>query len=216
MAGKLLGVSFAYPAPVARAHELAQSVMLDNGAFTAFRRKRPIVDWAPYYAWTDRWLDYSSTWAIIPDEIDAGPDAQDRLVEQWPHGHRGAPVWHTDEPIDRLLELAESWPLICIGSAGAHWKVGGSVWSARLDETFGELERVFSRVPRLHMLRGMAQCGKRWPFHSVDSSSVAQNHWRRRAPLFARCDKEFAAAAYAERFDGVQCPSRWSPQTVPA
>lgn len=209
LAGRNLGVSFAYPSQVEEIHALAQSVMLDNGAFTAFKKGRPIVDWSGYYAWSDRWLDHSSTWAVIPDVINGGPDMQDALLREWPHGGCGAPVWHTDEPIDRLLELSETWPLVCIGSAGEHWQVGGRVWTARMHETFEAVERTFKRTPRFHMLRGLSQCGGPWPFYSVDSSAVAQNHWRRRAPLLAGCGVEFGAAAYADRFDRIQCPARW-------
>jgi hypothetical protein len=212
LAGECLGVSFAYPSQVETIHEIAQSVMLDNGAFTAFKHGRPITDWSPYYKWCDRWLDHSSTWAVIPDVIAEGSQAQDPLVEQWPHGDRGSPVWHTGEPIERLLRLCEKWPLVCIGSTDDHWQVGGRVWTARMHEAFEAVEQTFKRTPKLHMLRGMAQCGGPWPFYSVDSSSVAQNHWRRRAPLLAGCDDEFAAWNYAQRFNAIQCPPRWLPE----
>lgn len=212
LAGRHLGVSFAYPSQVEEIHALAQSVMLDNGIFTAHKKGLRITNWDPYYAWTDEWLDYPTTWAVIPDVISEGSQAQDPLIEQWPHGDRGAPVWHTGEPIERLLRLCEKWPLVCIGSTDDHWQVGGPVWTARMHETFEAIEQTFKRTPRLHMLRGMGQCGGPWPFYSVDSSSVAQNHWRRRAPLLAAIDgAEFGSADYAQRFDIVQCPPNWLP-----
>jgi 2-oxoglutarate dehydrogenase complex dehydrogenase (E1) component-like enzyme len=215
LAGRHLGVSFAYPSQVERIHEIAQSVMLDNGAFTAFKKGRAVADWAPYYAWSDQWLDHPATWAVIPDEIDAGSQQQDALLREWPHGQRGVPVWHTGEPIERLLRLCEEWPLVCVGSTDAHWQVGGLIWTARMHETFEAVERTFKRTPRLHMLRGMSQCGGPWPFYSVDSSSVAQNHWRRRAPLFSGVGgHEFGSGGYAQKFDVVQCPPRWLPPLI--
>ena len=44
-----------------------------------------------------------------------------------------------------------------------------------MDETWNELSRTFQRTPP-SMLRGMQCSGMRWPFASVDSTDVAQNH----------------------------------------
>ncbi len=57
---KLLGgmnfcVSFSAPHQVALAHELGQEVMLDNGAFSAWRRGFE-VNWGDYYEWVEPWL----------------------------------------------------------------------------------------------------------------------------------------------------------------
>ena len=35
-------------------------------------RAGKIADWPAYYAWCERWLDYRTTWAVIPDVIDGG------------------------------------------------------------------------------------------------------------------------------------------------
>ena len=104
LSGRHFCVSHARPDDVQRVHKIAQSVMLDNGAFSAWKRGH-VVDWHGYYHWADQWLDYPTTWAVIPDVIDSGTQEQDALLREWPHGDRGAPVWHMDEPTIRLLAL---------------------------------------------------------------------------------------------------------------
>lgn len=195
LAGRHFCVSHAAPGDVARAHAIGQSVMLDNGAFSAWMAQRP-TDWPGYYAWCDRWLDHPATWAVIPDVIDGGAEAQDALLLEWPHGDRGAPVWHMDEPHARLMALCDEWPLVCIGSTAKYRFVMSDPWQRHMDLTFNELARTFGRMPRLHMLRGMQCAGHRWPFHSVDSTDVARNHNR----------AHNSAEKMAKRWDAMQSP----------
>lgn len=75
LAGRCFCVSFAEPRDVAVCHEIGQSVMLDNGAFSAWRSGKPIVEWSGYYEWCARWLEHWTTWAVIPDVIDGDEDA---------------------------------------------------------------------------------------------------------------------------------------------
>jgi hypothetical protein len=52
------------------------------------------------------------------------------------------------------------------------------------------------------MLRGMQLAGMRWPFASVDSTDIAQNHHLpHRSPAKMRA-----------RWDAMQCPAKWSPR----
>jgi hypothetical protein len=69
-------------------HRIGQSVMLDNGAFSFWRQGRP-TDWGGYYSWAERWLEYPTTWAVIPDVIDGDVEANDALVSEWPFASRG-------------------------------------------------------------------------------------------------------------------------------
>jgi hypothetical protein len=136
------------------------------------------TNWDGFYAWCDKWLAYPTTWAIIPDVIDGGSQLQDAMIREWPHGDRGAPVWHMDEPLNRLLQLTEKWPKVCIGSTAEYAVVLSAGWERRMDEVFNEVSKRHSRLPWLHMLRGMQCLGLRWPFASVDSTDIAQNHNR--------------------------------------
>ncbi len=195
LAGRHFCVSHAHPDQVARVHEIAQTVMLDNGAFSKWKSGRA-TDWPAFYAWADRWLHWPTSWAVIPDVIDGGSQLQDALISEWPHGKRqAAPVWHMDEPMARLMRLCDAgWARVCIGSTAEYAVVMSDAWQARIDEAFNELARSFGRMPPLHMLRGMQCSGMRWPFFSVDSTDVAQNHNR----------PQNVARAMADRWDAMQ------------
>ena len=201
LAGKCFCVSHAHPQQVAMMHQVGQSVLLDNGAFSKHTTGKA-TDWQSYYEWTDQWLDHPTTWAIIPDVIDAGSQEQDSLVREWPHGQRGAPVWHTGEPLDRLYRLCDEWQRVCVGSTDEHWQVLGCSWRARMDEAFNGLAQRHKRMPWLHMLRGMQLATEAYPFASLDSTDVARNHNR----------PQNTARAMADRWDAAQCPPTWQPR----
>lgn len=200
LAGRHFCISHAAPADVRRCHEIGQSVMLDNGAYSVWKRGYQ-PDWQKYYAWCDKWLDYPTTWAIPPDVIDAPSQEQDGMLNEWPHGKRqAAPVWHMDEPIYRLCHLVDAgWSRVCIGSTAEYAVVLSESWERRMDEAWDALAQTFGRTPPIHMLRGMQCSGKRWPFASVDSTDIAQNHHR----------PQNTPRAMADLWDAQQCPGKW-------
>jgi len=199
MAGKNFCVSFADPRDAEWCLMHGQSVLWDSGAFTAFTKGKP-VDWAKYYAWLDARLGHPH-WAIIPDVIDGDVEQQRALVAQWPFDRDfAAPVWHMALSVDYLLDLVDHWPRVCFGSSGRYWQVGSDAWARRADQAFDALARR-GRLPWVHMLRGLALCGDRWPFASADSVNVARNFK----------DASTCPERMARRIDAVQCPIRWHP-----
>lgn len=202
LAGRNFCVSYASPHQVETCHQIGQSVMLDNGAFTFWRQNISTTPdwWAKYAEWAAEWLDYKTTWAVIPDVIDGDEEANDLLIAKWPRRFykQSAPVWHMHESLDRLVRLCTAWDKVCIGSSGQYATVGTPQWHRRM-------EAVFNRVcgngpaPWLHMLRGMALCEGPYPFASVDSTDVARNHNR----------PQHTVTKLAERWDSRQCPPRW-------
>lgn len=203
LAGRCFCVSHARPDQVEIVHRIGQSVMLDNGAFSAWKRGHE-PNWKTYYEWTDRWLNYPTTWAVIPDVVDGGSQLQDALLREWPHGQRGAPVWHMDEPLDRLLRLTGEWQRVCIGSTAEYAVVGCPEWHERMQDIWNEIAKQHRRTPYVHMLRGMQMAGTIYPFASVDSTDVAQNHNR----------PQNIAAEMAERWDAANCPGTWKRRKV--
>jgi hypothetical protein len=201
LSGRHFCVSHIRPDDVARVHQIGQSVMLDNGAFSKWKSGKT-TDWGAFYAWCDQWLDYPTTWAVIPDVIGAGTQEQDALLREWPHGHKGAPVWHMDEPIARLLRLCDDWPRICIGSTDEFSVVLSPAWCRKMDEAWNEIAQRHRRLPWVHMLRGMQLSGLHWPFASVDSTDIAQNHHL----------PHRSARKMADRWDAMQTPARWTPR----
>lgn len=204
LACKAFCVSHARPDNVEICHKIGQSVMLDNGAFSAWKRGHE-PNWATYYEWCDRWLDYPTSWAVIPDVIDGGSQFQDALLKEWPHGDRGAPVWHMDEPIDRLVRLTSEWPRVCIGSTAEYAVVMSEAWVVRMTECWNLIANHHTRTPNVHMLRGMQCSGGIFPFSSVDSTDVAQNHNH----------PQNIAREMADRWDAQQCPGRWRRRRTP-
>lgn len=208
--GRCFCVSFAWPSDLSRVKLIAQSMMLDNGAFTAHTRDKKAGrepsdrDWKPYYAWVEEHLR-PGDWAVVPDVIDGGTQWQDALMREWPHGTQiGSPVWHMDEPIDRLLRLTDEWPRVCIGSTAEYWQIGTVLWHHRMTLAWNELAKRHRFLPAIHMLRGMALTEEIYPFASVDSTDIAQNHHR----------PQNTPRAMADRWDALQCPPKWESRPV--
>lgn len=175
--------------------------MIDNGAFSFWTTGKS-VNWDGYYRWVEPWLDYQTTWAVIPDVIDGTEEENDKLIQEWPFGERGAPVWHLHESLDRLIYLINLFPRVCFGSSGEYREVGSSRWHHRMVEVFNDICPGGTNPCWLHMLRGMSLSGGPYPFSSVDSTDVARNHNR----------KQNTVVSLAERWDGIQCPVRWVKQ----
>lgn len=200
LAGRHFCVSHARPDQVRHCHEIGQSVMLDNGAFSQWRAGKK-TNWAAFYGWVEVWLSCPTTWAVIPDVIDGGVESQDNLLEAWPFGARGVPVWHMDEPLERLLRLCDQWPRVCVGSTAQYATIRSPSWDRRMDETWDAVSNGRRFLPHLHMLRGMQLSGERWPFASVDSTDVARNHSR----------PQNSPGKMAARWDELQTPLQWGP-----
>lgn len=205
LAGRSFCVSYAAPNDVACCHEIGQTVMLDNGAFS-FWRQAKATDWQGYYRWAEPWLDHWTTWAVIPDVIDGSEPENDALIIEWPFGTRGAPVWHLHESLDRLARLTFEWPLVCLGSSGGYAQPGSPSWHRRMVEAMGVAcdERGRPRT-RLHMLRGLAFGGGEYPFYSADSTNIARNHAGAASVGRTRQD----VRAMADRIDALQTPALW-------
>ena len=132
MGGGHAFVSYRYPEQLPTAQAVCQSFALDNGAFSAWRSGRPVQDWAPFYAWVDEARSPALDFVVIPDVIDGDEAANDALVELWPFGSLGAPVWHLHESIARLKRLSAAWPRVCLGSSGAFAVIGTPAWWDRM------------------------------------------------------------------------------------
>lgn len=203
MAGKNFCVSYANPADADWCLAYGQSVMWDNGAFTAHQKAQKgtgtPLDAAAFAAWVEPRLGHPH-WAVVPDVIDGGVEEQQALIAEWPHPREmSAPVWHMALPIEWLMELADNWPRICFGSSGAYWQVGSDLWERRADEAWNALTQRGLR-PWVHMLRGLDLCGDRWPFASADSVNVARNFKCRRM-----CPERMARV-----IDARQSPIAWT------
>tara|TARA_R100000406_G_scaffold94083_1_gene85223 strand:- start:111 stop:794 length:684 start_codon:yes stop_codon:yes gene_type:complete len=201
MAGKHFCVSFEDHRDIDWCVKNGQSVMLDNGAFSAFTKGKTI-DFKAYEEWIEPYL-YPPNWAIIPDVIDGSVEEQKELMKMFSHlpNHLVSPVWHMSLPINWLLELADNFPRFCFGSSGKYWQVGSSVWCRRADEAWNELTKR-GHKSWVHMMRGLALCGDVYPFASADSTNVARN--------FKNKGSQMCPERMARRIDSVQSPLKWN------
>lgn len=175
MGGEHFCVSFARPDNADVCESIGQSVLWDNGAFSAYTRGE-VVDERALYAWLEPRL-YHPHRAVIMDVIGGDVDKQREMISRWPFPRAMSwPVWHLDKPLDYLSELADEWGALCLGSAGAYWEVGSMTWERRMEQVFEHLSRR-GRMPWLHGLRMLGQVDA-WPLASADSTNVAQNYGR--------------------------------------
>ena len=198
MSGRHFCVSYARPDDLTDCLRIGQSVMLDNGAFTAFTKGKP-MDVDGYYRWLEEHLRHPH-WAVVPDVIDGSEDEQRENMRGWPFPKElSAPVWHLGLSIDWLLELADNWPRICLGSSGQFWEVGSPTWAKRMDEAFEALTRSRVHLPWIHGMRMLSQSDGPWPLASADSTNVARNYKRNGEH----------PETMAARIDAIQPAPRW-------
>lgn len=175
MAGEHFCVSFYRPDNADVCEGIGQSVLWDNGAFSAYTKGAEIDERALF-----EWLEprmYHPHRAVVLDKIGGSVEEQREMLKRWPFP-RGLswPVWHLDKPIDYLSELSDEWGALCLGSAGEYWQIGSVAWERRMDQVFEHLARR-GRLPWLHGLRMLGQVTS-YPLASADSTNVAQNHGR--------------------------------------
>ncbi len=209
LAGRSFCVSYAAPYDVEWVHSHGQSTMLDNGAYSFWRsgRKMSHEDWQGFYDWASPWLDYHTTWGVIPDVIDGTEEENDELVSLSWSIPRMAPVWHMHESINRLKRLCDTYQRVCLGSSAQYATVGSDSWHRRMDEAMNDLCGSGPAPTWLHMLRGMDVVDAGYPFASVDSTNVAQNH-NRNGKIGENIE------AMADRLDVRQAPARWTKKGI--
>lgn len=211
--GRHAMVSYAHPEQIELVAEVCQSFALDNGAFTEWKRQRPL-DLVGFYGWVETWRTHPGCdWALIPDTIDGGEAENDALLADWPFGVSvGVPVWHLHESLERLARLAEQFPRVALGSSGAYVNPGERAWWARMHEAMNAVSvRGRPRV-KLHGLRMLdAELFTALPLASADSTNVARSigidsRWR---GTYAPPTKAARGLVIAARIEAQQSAAAW-------
>lgn len=198
MGGRCFCVPFPNPGDAETCLRIGQSVMFDNGAFSAFTKGVPF-DEAGYARWLEPMLGHPH-WAVIPDVIDGSEDQQRAMRSRWTYPKElSAPVWHLGLSLDYLLELADEYPRICFGSTAQYWKIGTTSWCRRMDEAFNALAKR-GPLPWIHGLRMLDMAGSEYPLASADSVNVARNFK----------DGNWCPNAMAARIDVRNNPVTWT------
>ena len=217
-------VSFEEPRQVALAFEIAQSVLLDNGAFSKWNAGDGEVDIGAYASWVAEWHRHPGyDGAIIPDKIDGTTADNDKMIARW-HQHpgrpeRGIPVWHMHEDLERLRYLVRGaqgrvYPAVALGSSGQWATVGTDEWWVRMSEAMEVACDDQGRpLCRLHGLRMLAPTVfSHLPLASADSTNVARNtgldsRWK---GTYTPVTDSQRALVLAERIEHHASAARWS------
>lgn len=218
--GKHAMVSFERPDQIEVAAEICQSVVLDNGAFSAWKNNVP-HDFYGYEKWAEKWLLHPSVdWAVIPDVIDGDEKENDEMLARWGLPcHYSVPVWHLHESLDRLKRLCDGrYPRVALGSSGKFSFVGDIDWWKRMSEAMRTICDSSGRpIVRLHGLR-MLDPGvfSRLPLASADSCNVARNvglddRW---TGAYAPQSRYVRAMVLMDRIERHASASRWSDEWI--
>jgi hypothetical protein len=179
-------VSWANPQDINNAFANCNKVILDNGAFT-FWKKKKAIDWNDYYQWVFK--HSNCEYFFIPDVIDGTEEENDKLIEdffrkvRFGYGYhhmypKGIPVWHIHESFDRLEKMMTAFNYIAIGSSGEFTELGTPQWHKRMNETMKVICDSEGRPKvKIHMLRCLdPRIFTKYPFYSGDSTNLARNH----------------------------------------
>lgn len=171
-------VSYAHPQQINIAFEYADTVCIDNGAFSKKNSGRQ-VDWNGFYnEFLPKFIDNEKLrFFVIPDDISGDDKENDRLINELPRHlkHKAAPVWHMHESIDRLVHLSKEWEYVCIGSSGEYFSIRSVKWKRRMNDAFDALigKGYTAKIHGLRMLDGRVLGN--YPLDQADSTNLAIN-----------------------------------------
>lgn len=171
--------------------------MLDNGAYSFWRKGTNSPDWGRFYTWIEEWLNPHTDFWIIPDVIDGSEQDNDKLIASRPGFHEAVPVWHLNESFKRLHWLAfrGDFRRIAFGST-REYPILSDEWKRRIDAAFNVISDKNGKVNiRVHMLGGLQCLSGDWPFSSADSTNLARSHASRKIDV--------------RNIDSANPPSRW-------
>ncbi len=210
-------VSYEHPAQIGLAAEVCQSFALDNGAFSAWKR-RVSVDWSLYREWVAEWGSHPGCdFAVIPDVITGNEAENDDLIAWWqsvPNPCVGVPVWHLHESVERLQRLCLAHRRVALGSSGDFSDVGTDPWWQRMGEAMDAICDDRGLPPaKLHGLRMLdPTVFSQLPLSSADSTNIARNigidqAWR---GGYAPMTKMGRALVMADRIEHHASAPRWT------
>lgn len=207
--GRHLMVSFATSnaGDLERYAGLGADVVLDNGAFSEWKRGLPL-DLEGFLRWAERAVELPSVaWFVAPDSITGGEEENDDMLYSVPRHLRpwAVPVWHLHESLHRLKRLCDEYPRVALGGSGEYSRPATASWWRRIAEAFA----VVPKTTRIHGLRmASPEIVARCPFASVDSTTAGRHAnlgAKYEGPL-ANCRPETRVRAYCEHLEAGSAP----------
>jgi hypothetical protein len=219
-AGRHAMISFAHPDQLPLIASICQSFSLDNGAFSAWRSGRPIVDWLPFRAWLEVWRFHPSfDWFLIPDVIDGDERDNDQLVYEFREVRDGVPIWHLHESLDRIRRLIDhGYGRIAIGSSGQYASIKTDKWWGRMAQAMKVFCDQDGRPKvKIHGLRMLdPDVFRMFPFASADSTNAARNvgldsRWK---GTYAPISKATRGIVLANNIEAFQSAEVWQSHEI--
>ncbi len=164
--------------------EVCQSFVLDNSAFTIWR-KGGEMDYEGYVKWVEFWCKHPGfDWALIPDIIDGTEEDNDKYLDMWQTKAKGVPVWHLHESIERLKRLANKYEIVALGSSGKWSNPNNEQWWFRINDVMDAICDKDGRPPcKLHGLRMLnTEVFTKLPLSSADSCNAGRNNHASKYP----------------------------------
>ena len=217
LSGRHAFVSYGNFSQLSLVQEVCQSYAIDNGAFSIWRKGKEI-DFDEFYAFVETAWSPAMDFFVIPDVIGGTEKEQDSLLEDCPLDD-GAPVWHTNESLERLELLARSYYRVCIGS-GPGLSPNSSEWWMRINQAFDRIcDREGRPACRVHLLRGLRpEIFRNMPLASADSTMVAtsmresnSNSW---TGTYRPISYHAKGAVLIDRIESFQSPSLWKRKPI--
>jgi hypothetical protein len=174
-------IPFGRPDDIGPVLECCQSFVLDNSAFSHWRRGHGRIDFDAYFEWAKSLRQHPGfDWCLIPDIIDGTEAENQDWVLKWARigsRVRGVPVWHLHESLEYLEWLVNNFETVALGSSG-EWRTPGSkTWWTRIGEAMHVACDNEGRPKcKLHGLRMLnPKIFTQLPLASADSTNAAVN-----------------------------------------
>lgn len=161
--------------------EYCQTFVLDNGAFSHWKKGKGAIDFHAYHAWAQSLCRHPGfDWCLIPDIIDGSEDDNVNWVNQWVRmgsKAKGVPVWHMHESFEWLEYLVDNFEIVALGSSGEYKSPGTQSWWGRMEKAMGvACDKEGRPKCKLHGLRMLnPKIFTKLPLASADSTNAAVN-----------------------------------------
>lgn len=209
-------VSMAHPEQLPIVMDVCQSFVLDNGAFSEWKKTGEEVDFIAYANWVSTVFRHPRfDWALIPDKIDGDEDHNAMLIHKWIRmglRAKGVPIWHMHESLEYLDWMVTNFEWVALGSSGQWPNPGTDSWWVRM----GEAMRICcddQGRPRckLHGLRMLdPNIFEHLPLASADSTNAARNNNQiKRFGMYAPPSAGQRAAVIASRIEAHNSAPLW-------
>lgn len=189
--------------------ENCQSFVLDNGAFSHWKKGKGAIDFDAYFDWCHSLYKHPGfDWCLIPDIIDGTEEDNVAWVMKWVRSGgnaKGVPVWHMHESLDWLEYLVDNFEIVALGSSGDYSHPGTDKWWKRISQAMKDVicDKHGMAKCKLHGLRMLdPEIFTKLPLASADSTNAAVNSGSlSRFGIYTPATSSQRAAVIADRIE---------------